>query len=52
MSQREKCTGCGGTGLTEKIDYEITTDEKGEQTTITHRYLSQCSGCGGTGEVG
>lgn len=45
------CYKCAGSGVTEKTEHTVVTDEKGVQTPQKHQFTSPCSACGGSGKV-
>ncbi|QMU79691.1 YgiT-type zinc finger protein [Streptacidiphilus sp. PB12-B1b] len=46
-----QCPSCGGTGLTEKVEYTYELDADGSSVAVRHAYISQCTACGGLGRV-
>lgn len=51
MAQEQTCNGCGGTGMTDKIVYEIELDENGNQKAVARHIMTPCSRCGGSGRL-
>lgn len=52
MAERQSCSNCGGTGLTEKVEYTYDLDANGNTVPQRHAYISPCNSCGGTGQIG
>ena len=47
----QTCYKCAGAGVTEKVEYTVTTDQNGNQTPQRNSYISPCDACGGSGKV-
>ncbi len=50
--ERQSCSACSGTGLTDKTIYEVELDENSNQKMVTRQIISPCTHCGGTGQIG
>lgn len=47
----QPCNACGGSGLTEKVEYTYESDADGREQAVRHAYISACTSCGGSGRI-